>query len=97
MTILEQNKLIAEAIGWVYIPFNNLQGYSKPGWYSNIYPNMLKDTKDPFRLWKCRSLKDLKFHEDFNLLMMAVQQIEKKSKIDREDFIKFYFTLVSLN
>ena len=30
--IINSSKLIAEYLGWQYIPFNDLQGYSKPGW-----------------------------------------------------------------
>lgn len=34
--IVEGSITIAEYLGWVYIPYNNLQGLSKPGWYRRV-------------------------------------------------------------
>lgn len=31
--IIEGSKTIAKYLGWVYIPHNNLQGFSKAGWF----------------------------------------------------------------
>ena len=40
--IIEGSKLIAEYLGWKYIPFNDLQGFPKAGWYQISKPIMLK-------------------------------------------------------
>lgn len=42
--IIENSKLIAEYLGWKYIPFNDLQGFKKAGWYKveTITPIMIK-------------------------------------------------------
>jgi hypothetical protein len=34
--IISGSKLIAEYLGWVYIPFNDLQGFPKAGWWKCI-------------------------------------------------------------
>lgn len=31
--IIEKSKVIAEYLGWMYIPFNDLQGFPKAGWW----------------------------------------------------------------
>lgn len=48
--IIEGSKIIANYLGWVYIPFNDLQGLSKPGWYKreSSKPNIQKATISSF-------------------------------------------------
>lgn len=44
--IINGSKLIAKFLGWEYIPFNDLQGLKKAGWYK-VVPNKpcIEDTK----------------------------------------------------
>lgn len=89
---MEDNKLIAEFIGWIYIPWNNLQGYSDAGWWK--YQEPLKDNKSSFfnyleksskdkstkigkQFYICRLDKDLKFNTSWDWIMPVVEKIER--------------------
>ena len=41
--IVDGSKIIANYLGWQYIPFDNLQGYSKAGWWQ--IPFLLEEKK----------------------------------------------------
>jgi len=49
--IINGSKLIAEYLGWKYIPFNDLQDFSKAGWYKTIdaKPNMKEVTLTSYK------------------------------------------------
>lgn len=42
--IIEGSKIIAEYLGWKYVPFNDLQGFDKAGWFE-VHP-MREDVQE---------------------------------------------------
>ena len=36
MNITEQSRLLAEYLGWKYVPSNDLQGFPKAGWWKGV-------------------------------------------------------------
>lgn len=72
------NKKCAEFLGWTYIGWNdtNYENYT-PGWWSNV--PKITHKKLTKHLYKGRSTRDLRFHWDWNWIMMVVIKIEKLS------------------
>lgn len=69
------NKKCAEFLGWTYITWNDTNNENiKPGWWSKIPHNKITP-----HLYKGRSTRDLRFHWDWNWIMMVVIKIEKLS------------------
>jgi len=72
MTILESNKLIAEFMGYMYIPksISNTEG----GWYKEKPEELLnfipKSKRSPFKL--CRHHHQLRYHSSWDWLMPVV-------------------------
>lgn len=86
--IKNYNKLCAEFLDWIYVPSNKLldekyKNINQSGWYSKIPP--LKATKVFINYYKGRTVKDLKFHLDWNLIIDVVEAIEKLGY-----YIRFY-------
>lgn len=89
--MVEDIKLIAEFMGLVYIPWNDLQGFSKPGWWCKL-PDKLPDDEKARNLVlaarqgrlnrkldknyrKGRNVSDLSYRT-WNWLMKVVEKIE---------------------
>jgi hypothetical protein len=92
--IINGSKLIAEYLGWQYIPFNDLQGYSKAGWWrtpiikqeenplNKIIQEKSKNHKDKLgsRYYVCRNHSELRFYNSFDAIIPVIQKIEKEGK-----------------
>ncbi len=87
--IQENNKLIAQFMGLVYIPFGeDLKGYSKPGWWRKLNENFLEryprlairfknhETKEGSSHYICRLHSHLGYDYDWNKLINVVIKIE---------------------
>jgi hypothetical protein len=93
--IINGSKLIAEYLGWQYIPFNDLQGYSKAGWWrtpiikqeenplNKIIQEKSKNHKDKLgsRYYVCRNHSELRFYNSFDAIIPVIQKIEKEGKV----------------
>ena len=97
--IVDGSKIIANYLGWQYIPFDNLQGYSKPGWWQiplldekgKLFDYMSTEVKNHRskiggRYYVCRNHGELRFWNSLD----ALEPVLKKLK---EDPQKFYFEL----
>jgi hypothetical protein len=90
--IIEGSKLIAEFLGWKYIPFNDLQDYSCAGWWKVAKPNWGDDSLGKYMLSKtknhkdkigrnyyiCRNHGDLKFWNSLDKLVPVIQKMEQE-------------------
>jgi hypothetical protein len=78
--INEGNKLIAQFLGYQYIQFNNPLKI-KAGWWHTNTPPILKRIPRPEALtggfYLGRSVKDLKYHSDWNQLIPIVKKCMK--------------------
>lgn len=77
-----QCKIVAEYLGWRYVPSNDLQGFKKPGWYRTPKFSELKgvgsfDFVDG-QHWKfiTRKVDKYYFKSNLDLLFEAVAKIE---------------------
>lgn len=61
--MIQNNKLIAEFLGWKYFQF--VPGKERVGWYNDK------------NKYVCRGHRELKFDYDWNWLMLAVERIEE--------------------
>lgn len=86
-----QCKIVAEYLGWRYVPSNDLQGFKKPGWYRTPKFSELKgvglfDFVDG-QHWKFITRKVDKYYFKSNLDLL----FEVVAKIETEDLKeKFY-------
>ena len=71
--ILEGNKLIAEFLGYVYVPYTAGHSGRPCGWVIKNYK--LVDRKVP-KLFLGRTTKDLLYHKSWDWLMPVVEKIE---------------------
>lgn len=89
--ITVNNKLIAEFMEFIYIPYNNLQGYSIPGWWKDlskfnpkvhsIVKNHLTKIGRGYHI--CRSSNELKYHKSWNWLIPVIQKINLNDTFDK--------------
>jgi hypothetical protein len=93
--IILGSKLIAEFLGWKYIPFNDLQDYSCAGWWKVAKPSwgdnslgkyMLSKTKNHRdkigrNYYVCRRHSDLKFWNSLDALVPVIKKIEREGGI----------------
>ena len=95
--IVEGSKLIAEYLGWFYIPSNELRGYPKAGWWRRALTHETISnikTRDISELgsvsfectYVCRKHHELRFYNDLNLLFEVV------GKIEEEDLQKYGYS-----
>ena len=90
--IVDGSKIIANYLGWQYIPFDNLQGYSKPGWWQiplldekgKLFDYMSTEVKNHRskiggRYYVCRNHGELRFWNSLDALAPVIQQIEKEN------------------
>ena len=87
MNIAEQSKILAEYLGWKYIPSNDLQGFPKAGWWVPLISNPLTchtslkgATKIGDNCYKyvCRSHKDLRFYNSMDWLIKVLEMLTKE-------------------
>jgi hypothetical protein len=81
--ILEGNRLIAEFLGYIYIPYTTGNSGKTHGWVLKNYK--LIDRKTP-KLFLGRTTKDLLYHKSWDWLMPVVEKIEST----RDYYVKIY-------
>lgn len=80
--IVEGNKLIAEFLGYEYVPFNNTDSY-KPGYWHEKTPDRFRKLEPSFvtkthnNYFLCRRYSDLRYFNSWDWLMEAVDYLEK--------------------
>ena len=79
--ILNGNKLIAEFLGYRYIPFNNEEGNQAGWWHKDTPPAMVKLGSPPRKMkrqhYLCRRHIDLKYFNSYDWIMAAVDTMEE--------------------
>lgn len=87
--IINGSKLIAEYLGWQYIPFNDLQGFSKAGWFEvkenqrmmlAKYDGWVKVDNKAVR-FVCRKHSELRFYNSFDAIIPVIEKIEKENSV----------------
>lgn len=89
MSIEYQSKLIAEYLGWKYIPHNNLEEFTKAGWYMPLSSHRVQKVntkglgsfivgKIPYK-YICRSHKDLRFYNSFDELIPVLNKLTEEN------------------
>ena len=90
MNIAEQSKILAEYLGWKYIPSNDLQGFTKAGWYVLLTyhssPKSATKIGDGYYKYVCRSHKDLRFYNSFDELIPVL------NKLTEEDLSEYMYS-----
>ena len=85
--IAEQSKVLAEYLGWKYVPSNNLQGFPKAGWWIPLTSNPLTYHSSPkgatkigdsYYTYICRSHNDLRFYNSMDWLINVLEKITKE-------------------
>lgn len=113
--IIEGSKTLAEYMGLKYIPFNDLGNYPKPGYWLtrhivNIFDfihftpkNDWVKVGDKRAKFVCRNHSQLRYFNDYNLLMEVAEKLEKEDlrqyfyKWQQEDEIRFNFENISID
>lgn len=90
--IIEGSKLIANYLGWQYVPFNDLGDFPKPGWWI-VYPKSqdvrinifraspksnLSKIGDGFGKFICRHHSELRFYNDWNEIIKVIEKLQKE-------------------
>ena len=82
MNIIEQSRLLAEYLGWKYVPHNNLEEFPKAGWWSPLtYHSSPKgDTKigDIYYTYICRNHHELRFYNSMDWLIKVLEMLTKE-------------------
>ncbi len=78
MTSIENNKKIAEFIGWTYIPYDEKDKTFTPGWYRK--QPKVNSPKINGGIYIGRTHNCLNFQYDMNLLFEAVEYLESIGK-----------------
>ena len=97
--IVDGSKLIATYLGWKYIPSNDLQGYSKAGWWKipfldedgKLFDYVSAEVKNHQskiggRYYVCRNHGELRFWNSLDALDQVLSKLQEDPK-------KFYFEL----
>ena len=86
--ITEKSKVIADYLGWRYVPSNDLQGFPKAGWWKgncNTKEGISYNKINSGCLYVCRNHNQLRFYNSFDALIPAIEKLEKE---DLSDYIK---------
>jgi len=85
--IVEKSKMIAEFMGWQYVPHNSLNGFPKAGWWQMLTHNSslisskhggnYKDDNGYHYRFICRNHKDLRFYNSMDLLITVLDKFNK--------------------
>ena len=100
-TITDKNKLIAEFMGFEYVPYAEGQTQS-PGWWNSKCPNIIKGkmpsaTKLSEDYFLCRRHGELRYFNNWNWLMSVIEKIEKLDLSDWYDEGNFMNIDVSID
>lgn len=87
--IREGNKLLANYMGWFYIPSDNKRDFPTAGWYRLLPPlskqsNIIVNYKKYDRI--CRRTDDLRFFNEVSWLLEVVD------KVEREDLSEYFYS-----
>ena len=96
MNIAEQSKILAEYLGWKYIPSNDLQGFPKAGWYMPLSSHREQKInmeglgsfivdKMPYK-YVCRNHNQLRFYNSFDELIPVL------NKLTEEDLSEYMYS-----
>ena len=96
MNIAEQSKILAEYLGWKYIPSNDLQGFPKAGWYMPLSSHREQKInmkglgsfivdKMPYK-YVCRNHNQLMFYNSFDELIPVL------NKLTEEDLSEYMYS-----
>ena len=90
MNIADKSKVLAEYLGWKYIPSNDLQGFPKAGWWVTLTyhssPKGATKIGDGYYKYVCRSHKDLRFYNSFDELIPVL------NKLTEEDLSEYMYS-----
>ena len=82
MNIAEQSRLLAEYLGWKYIPSNDLQGFPKAGWYVLLTyhssPKGATKIGDSYYKYVCRNHHELRFYNSMDWLIKILDKLTKE-------------------
>ena len=90
MDIAEQSKILAEYLGWKYIPSNDLQGFPKAGWWKFVYkknsqgiiPAKLlmgaSNIDNEYYKYVCRNHHELRFYNSMDWLIKILDKLTKE-------------------
>ena len=87
MNIAEQSKILAEYLGWKYIPSNDLQGFPKAGWWIPLTSNPLTYHSSPkgatkigdsYYKYICRNHHELRFYNSMDWLIKVLEMLTKE-------------------
>ena len=82
MNIAEQSKILAEYLGWKYIPSNDLQGFPKAGWYVLLTyhssPKGATKIGDSYYKCICRNHHELRFYNSMDWLIKVLEMLTKE-------------------
>ena len=96
MNITEQSRLLAEYLGWKYVPSNDLQGFPKAGWYMPLSSHREQKInmkglgsfivdKMPYK-YVCRNHNQLRFYNSFDELIPVL------NKLTEEDLSEYMYS-----
>lgn len=82
MNIIEQSKVLAEYLGWKYIPSNDLQGFPKAGWWVTLTyhssPKGATKIGDSYYKYVCRNHHELRFYNSMDWLIKILDKLTKE-------------------
>ena len=80
--IAEQSKVLAEYLGWKYIPSNDLQGFPKAGWWIPLTyhssPKGATKIGDNYYTYICRNHHELRFYNSMDWLIKVLEMLTKE-------------------
>ncbi len=84
--ITEGSKLIAEYLGWKYVPSNDLGNFPKPGWWEFFEGKLYYHKSSMTRVgmnggtgnFICRNHHELRFYNSMDALLPAIKKLEKE-------------------
>jgi len=84
--IIEGSKLIAEYLGWKYVPSNDLGNFPKPGWWEYFENKLYYHKSGMTRVgmnggtanFICRNHHELRFYNSMDALLPAIEKLEKE-------------------
>ena len=82
MNIAEQSKILAEYLGWKYVPSNDLQVFPKAGWWSPLTyhssPKGATKIGDSYYKHICRNHHELRFYNSMDWLIKVLEMLTKE-------------------
>ena len=90
MNITEQSRLLAEYLGWKYVPSNDLQGFPKAGWWKFVYKKNpqgiipakslmgVSNIDNEYYKYVCRNHHELRFYNSMDWLIKILDKLTKE-------------------